>query len=110
MSEVTKFDGDKPKMVLVPQKALLEVSKVMTFGASKYGVHNYLGGMELNRLLSALYRHSNSLATGEDVDPESGLHHAAHMASNAMMILEMYITGTLIDDRPDAYKKGTVKQ
>jgi len=103
-----KFDEGKPKMGLVPQKALLEVAKNMTFGASKNGVYNYLEGMPLMRLMHALYRHTNSLATGEDIDPESGIHHAAAIASNAMMILELHLNGLLTDDRPAVYKKETV--
>ena len=36
-----KFDSDKPMMQLLPSKALVEVSKVLSFGANKYGKENW---------------------------------------------------------------------
>jgi hypothetical protein len=39
--EGKKFDSEKPMMQLLPSKALVEVSKVLSFGANKYGKENY---------------------------------------------------------------------
>ena len=36
-----KYDGEKPQMYLLPPKAITEVAKVLTFGASKYGPDNW---------------------------------------------------------------------
>ena len=36
-----KFDSEKPMMQLLPSKALVEVSKVLSFGANKYGKENW---------------------------------------------------------------------
>ena len=41
MIEGKKFDSEKPKMYLLPPKALIEVSKVLTFGAEKYDEENW---------------------------------------------------------------------
>ena len=36
-----KYDGEKPKMNLLPPKAIVEISKVLTFGAEKYDAENW---------------------------------------------------------------------
>ena len=36
-----KYDGEKPKMHLLPPKAIVEISKVLTFGAAKYDAENW---------------------------------------------------------------------
>ena len=41
MSKGIKYDSAKPKMNLLPPKAILEVAKVLTFGAEKYGAENW---------------------------------------------------------------------
>lgn len=101
-----KFDEDKPMMVLVPPAALKEVAKVATFGAKKYGAANYLEGLELSRMLSAVYRHINSVTLGEDTDPESGVDHLAHAALGLMMAVELRALGRIVDDRHEAYKRS----
>jgi len=42
------------------------------------------------RYLSAMMRHYFKIKNGEDIDPESGLHHGAAMAWNALSYLEFY--------------------
>ena len=41
MKEGKKYDSEKPMMQLLPSKALVEVSKVLSFGANKYGKENF---------------------------------------------------------------------
>ena len=36
-----KFDSEKPRMDLLPPKAIFEVAKVLGFGAEKYGPENW---------------------------------------------------------------------
>ena len=36
-----KFDSEKPRMDLLPPKAISEVAKVLGFGAEKYGPENW---------------------------------------------------------------------
>ncbi len=88
MSGATKFDGDKVRMELLPEEALVEVSKVFTFGSKKYGDFNYMKGMEWLRLVGAVRRHMSSFVRREDEDPESGLLHLAHAAAGILMLLE----------------------
>lgn len=88
-----KFDGQKPKMDLLfdgTPNALLEVGKVLTFGAKKYAAHNWKqveGGT--TRYKAALIRHLLAQSAGEKVDQDSGLPHLAHIACNALFLLEL---------------------
>ena len=104
MKKAKKFDDGKPGFSNLPRLALLECAKVMTFGAKKYGKFNYSKGIELTRLTDALERHLNSYLTGEDID-ESKHSHLAHIACNALMLLDSELTGQLIDDRNKIYKQ-----
>ena len=53
-----KHDSKKPKMNLLPPKAIVEVAKVLTFGAQKYGPENWKELEDLqNRYLAGALRH-----------------------------------------------------
>lgn len=88
-----KLDTGKPRCSLVLgafANALLEVSRVGTFGADKYSDNGWLevpNGQQ--RYADALHRHLLLDASGEVVDSESELSHKAHAAWNALAILEL---------------------
>lgn len=90
-----KYDEGKPRAGLVLggfSKALMEVSKVGTFGAEKYTDNGWVSvenGVE--RYTDAMLRHWLNEVSGEEVDEESGLHHAAHLAWNALARLELML-------------------
>lgn len=90
-----KFDAGKPRWSLLMQglaTALGGVVAVLTFGAKKYEAHswrNVPNGEE--RYLDALYRHLDALQRGEKIDPESGLSHWSHVATNALFLHELEI-------------------
>jgi len=86
-------------MNLLPPEGLSEVSKVLTFGATKYGAHNWRSGLQYSRLLSASMRHINAFNGGVDIDPESGISHLAHAACNLLMLIEFEALGLGEDDR-----------
>ena len=77
-----KHDQEKPDMTLVPRALKAAVATVMGFGAKKYGRDNWRLGMAKERVLAAAMRHLDALCEGEETDPESGLSHAAHAATN----------------------------
>jgi hypothetical protein len=83
-----KHDDGKPRMGLLPTGPLREIAKVMTFGADKYGDHNWRGGFKWSRLTDAALRHLTAWNDGEDKDPESGLSHLAHVACCVLFLLE----------------------
>lgn len=82
-----KFDSDKPRMDLLPFDALLEVSRVLALGASKYGDDNWRLVEPISRYEAAMLRHLAAHKMGEETDPESGLSHLAHVACNALFLL-----------------------
>ena len=73
MSEGRKFDGEKPRMYLLPPKAIQEVAKVLTFGAQKYDEDNWkkLDNLQ-NRYTGASLRHIFAIMEGEELDEETG--------------------------------------
>ena len=84
-----KHDSGKPMMSLVPPAALLEVAKVMTFGANKYSPSNWKHVDDLHRRYTdAALRHINAYQRGEKLDDESGLLHMAHAICCLMFMLE----------------------
>lgn len=74
-----KFDMGKPRMDLLDPEFLEDVASVLTFGAAKYAAHNWRAGIRVSRLIAAAYRHLGAINRGEDIDPESGLPHVAHL-------------------------------
>lgn len=86
-------------MSLLPPAGLNEVAKVLTFGANKYGAHNWRSGIQYSRLLSATMRHLNSFNSGNDLDGESGISHLAHAACNLLMLIEYQTLKLGKDDR-----------
>lgn len=83
-----KYDSKKERMDLVPWHSVREMAKVLTFGADKYGDHNWRLGIEHSRLYAATMRHLTSYWLGESLDPESGLSHIAHAMTNLAMMTE----------------------
>lgn len=94
-----KFDDQKPRMSLIPQRALMEVAKVMTMGAKKYDDHNWRKGMNWSRLSDAQLRHMAKFINGQNYDEESGLYELAHAAANCLMLLEYQLNNLGDDDR-----------
>jgi len=89
MSEGRKFDGEKPRMYLLPPKAIKEVAKVLTFGAQKYDEDNWkkLDNLQ-NRYTGASLRHIFAIMEGEDLDPETECYHEAHAICCLLFKLE----------------------
>lgn len=70
--------------------ALEAVAQVTTFGAAKYTPSGWRSVRDgEGRYTDALLRHLLAHLSGERVDPESGLPHAAHVAWNALAVLEL---------------------
>lgn len=94
----------KPRISLIPPRALLEVAKAFTDGERKYGMHDYQRAeVSAQEYLDAAGRHWNALLQGEDLAQDSKLNHAAHAAACFLIYLELHIRGVLKDDR---FKEG----
>ena len=83
-----KDDQGKSRVDLVEPLFVLDIGKVMGFGAVKYGDNNWKEGEGLkpDRVYAALQRHLLAYQGGELLDPESGMSHLAHAGCNLMML------------------------
>lgn len=90
-----KDDTDKVRVGLMVEgfaRALKAVAEISTYGAKKYSE----GGWQyvengVARYSDAMGRHWLAECTGEKLDGESGLTHAAHLAWNALARLELLL-------------------
>ena len=74
-----KFDSGKLRWSLIPDNTLIEMIKVLEFGATKYGEDNWkLVPESHRRYYDAAMRHIESYWNGEAADQETGLSHLAH--------------------------------
>lgn len=83
-----KYDSEKPVMALIPPLALEAEARVWSFGMKKYAAWNWTKGLKYTRIISALMRHLLEIMKGNDVDPETGELHAAHIRCCAAMLIE----------------------
>ena len=84
-----KYDKGKPMVDLLDPDWLLEVAKILTHGAEKYGLYNWQNNLERRRILAAALRHILAYWKGEKLDKDTGLPHLAH-ASCCIMFLSWY--------------------
>lgn len=94
-----KQDQDKAPLDLIPYHSVLEIAKVLDFGAKKYGKHNWRKGLAFSRLIAACLRHLTAYNEGEDKDNESGLSHLSHAGACILFLLEYERSHPQLDDR-----------
>lgn len=103
-----KYDTNKPDMGLVLSsfsRALIEVSKVGTFGAKKYTKDGWIAVPNgVARYTSAELRHHFYEETEGPFDRESGLLHKAHKAWNALAALDLYLRDQECKSASQAHK------
>lgn len=95
----TKHDGGKVRYDLLSPHFLKGVAAVLTYGAAKYGAHNWRAGIVYSRCFAALMRHLWAWWEGEDHDPETGLPHLWHAGCCLMFLTEYEQTNPHLDDR-----------
>ena len=94
-----KYDGDKLEYGLLPPFALEETVKVLTFGAQKYERGNWQKVPDSKRrYFDAMERHIWAWKKGEQIDPESGIHHLAHAMCCLMFLYEHDIIYSVNND------------
>ena len=94
-----KFDEGKEPHDLIDKEIIIELAKVLGYGANKYEAHNWKIGLPISRYYSACQRHLLSFNSGETIDSESGLNHLGHAACNLMFMLYMLKHKPELDDR-----------
>lgn len=92
-------DGKAPLEYLEPAGDA-ETALVMKHGADKYGLRNYtVTPINTRTYIGAVARHLRAIRLGEDVDPDSGHSHWAHIRACCDVVFGAQHAGTLVDDR-----------
>ena len=100
--------SDKLPLHLWPETATALGCLAFLDGALKYGRSNWReAGVRASIYYDAGRRHFNRWFEGEDIDPDSGLPHIAHLLACVAIIADAGAAGKLIDDR--MYKGNYVK-
>lgn len=97
-----KYDTEKPPIALVPPECIEEIAHVFGMGAKKYGKYNWrhdAATTEHSRTYSSIQRHLCAYWQGENIDPESGLSHLAHAASQLCILMIHTKDAPEMDDR-----------
>lgn len=86
---------------VLPWRVLIGVAVAFLEGALKYGRHNYrAAGVRHSVYFDALQRHILSWWEGEDIDPDSGLHHVDKAIACLFVLRDSMLHGNDTDDRP----------
>jgi hypothetical protein len=104
----------KTPLALIPPYAMEQTAWVHRLGAEKYGSYNWRQtGVCATTYVAAIMRHLNAWRDGEDLDPESGISHMAHVACSCNILLDAQHCNTLQDDRyrkPDTARELYVEK
>ena len=78
---------NKAPMHCVSSAVLMEVGLAMLEGGRKYGAHNYRAmGVRASVYYDAVMRHMMTYWEGEDIDPDSGLHHVTKAIATLVVL------------------------
>lgn len=84
---------------LIPPEATWMEALVYGVGANKYADRNWEAGFQWGSSIAALERHLQLYKAGEDIEPEYGLPHMAHVRWHTGVLLSFYLRNAGIDDR-----------
>lgn len=99
--------SDKLPLHLWPATATVHGSLALLDGAGKYGRSNFRAiGVRASIYYDACCRHLNAWFEGEDVAPDSGVHHLGHALACLAVLVDAMEAGELNDDRmfPGGYR------
>jgi hypothetical protein len=90
----------KTPLGLIPPYAMEQTAWAHKHGAEKYGPFNWRDTKVCaSTYINAMMRHLNAWRDGENLDPESGISHLAHIACSCNILMDADYCGTLMDDR-----------
>ena len=97
----------KALMHLIPREAIEDEAAVFEFGMKKYSVGNWMTPPYFPRevLIDCVLRHAFAMAAGEDLDPESGLGHWAHIRCNMSMYAYQHRHGLFPDGDTQVHRE-----
>ena len=82
-----RHDTGKVRLDLLPAEWVWGLGQVMTAGALKYAPRNWEKGMAWSKVLGPMLRHTFKWMAGEIYDAETGCHHLAMVAWNALALM-----------------------
>ena len=85
---------------LLPGDALWSLARVYGYGTEKYADRNWERGYAWSKSYGAMLRHATLFWAGENIDAESGLPHAAHIAWHGLCLTAFLLREVGEDDRP----------
>lgn len=92
---------EKRQFQFVPVGVLEEIADGMAEGAKKYGPFNWRETpIEMSDYYDSSLRHLTAWFNGEDIDPDSGVHHLSKAITGLIVVRDAIDAGSIIDDRP----------
>lgn len=89
------------QFLTIPRQVMWEVAVAMLEGALKYGRHNYRGaGVRGSVYADAAMGHIDQWIEGEDIDPDSGIHHISKAIASLTVLRDAQMNDFWVDDRP----------
>lgn len=96
-----RYDTGKNRIELVPPEWIWMLADVTTQGSKKYAERNWEKGMKWSKLVGCMFRHAIKWIAGETHDKETGCHHLAMVAWNALALATYQLRGVGENDVPD---------
>ena len=93
-----RHNQGKPKISMISSEFLLELTKVLEYGAKKYSRDNWKKGLPYTEVIDSLTRHLLAFKDGEDIDDESKCLHLGHIAANTMFLTYYLLKGDISND------------
>jgi hypothetical protein len=104
----TQFGEAKVKLSDTPTVGIQLMGRVHTNGAGKYGRFNWRDHTVSSSVYyDAAQRHLMAWFDGENLDPESGINHLAHVMACCNILLDADKSGKLNDNRNVLAKKDS---
>lgn len=95
----------KVPLSTISAPVIAEIGLGMLEGARKYGRHNYRAvGVSSSIYYDAVMRHLMAWWEGQDIDPDSGLHHITKALSCLTVLRDAQMNDKVNDDRPPQMK------
>jgi hypothetical protein len=101
--DIAATRDQKPPLDLLEHVADIAISQALHTGAVKYGRKNFRTiPIQATVYGGAIRRHIGAWLDGQDLDPESGFSHLAHIGANVHVLLAALDAGTFNDNRGPA--------
>lgn len=97
----SRFGVKKVPLWLIPPAAKAHMAMAFADGAAKYGAYNWREhSVSASIYLSAAERHMDAWRDGEEIAPDSLVHHLGHVMACMAILVDAIECGKLVDDRP----------